>query len=857
MTSVFRFGRFELRPATRELLVDSLPATLGARAFDVLLTLVERRDRLVAKSELFDLVWPGLVVEENNLQVQISTLRKVLGLQAMLTVPGRGYRFVLPEHSDGNAQVSAAEVAAGPTALPASASTPRLTNLPVAETLVGRDADTAGLTQLLAEHRLVTVLGAGGLGKTRLAQAVARRLVGAYAHGVWWVDLAALSAPEQIVAAIAAAAGVQLGEGEEVISLDRALAPRNTLLVLDNCEHLVGAVAPLVQAVLAEAANVRVLATSQEPLNAPGEHLYRLETLRVPPAATRLDAARGFSAVQLLEQRAQAVHQNFWLTEDTIANAIELCRQLDGIALAIEMAAARLPILGSDTLLARLGDRLRLLRSATRGAPARHQTLRTTLDWSHSLLTPAEQAVLRRLSAFAGSFTLELAQRVTTSPELDEWATLDALMALVDKSLVQMEQHEPPRYRLLETTRIYAVEHLAECGETAATMERHGQVMLALAEEAFRDYWITPDRPWLARYAANYEDLEAAFQRAAERKDSAVTAATGEALDCLDEVRGGTYRSRDRKEAVFGLIAGATAPVQAKLWRIVSRLRSGAIGAVSRLTAARECVAAERRLSDPRWLYRALCNFAVESARTGDFDAAMSILAEVERSEDPHWPPRLRIDRPGARGWISNYRGDAATYRSMCRACLALAEQAGAERRVAILSSNLGDAVLMAGELDEAIALLTRAEAELRALDQSQSRGVALCNLACALLMKGDLPAARMALVTALPLMRAHPSGGVIFNHVALVAGRTGQPAQAAQLLGFADAWYASIQDVRQPNEAHLAELVTRAIDTAMEPAEQAELRASGGQFTLPEAESQARRVLAQAELVGARGGRS
>ncbi|MEO8753392.1 MAG: winged helix-turn-helix domain-containing protein, partial [Casimicrobiaceae bacterium] len=368
MTDVYRFGRFELRPATRELTAGGTPAALGARAFDVLLALVERRDRLVAKGELFDLVWPGLVVEENNLQVQISTLRKVLGPQAILTVPGRGYRFALGGDPGSFATADASpESAAAPAPQTPAVVAPRLTNLPVAEALVGRDADTASLTQLLAEHRLVTVLGAGGIGKTRLAQAAARRLVGAFAHGVWWVDLAALSSPDQLVPAIAAAAGVRLGDGVALIPLEQALAPRNTLLVLDNCEHLVGAVADLVQAVLADAADVRVLATSQEPLNAPGEHVYRLDTLQVPPPGTPLDAARAFSALQLLEQRAQAVHQNFWLTEATIANAIELCRQLDGIALAIEMAAARLPILGSDTLLSRLSDRLRMLRSNTRG----------------------------------------------------------------------------------------------------------------------------------------------------------------------------------------------------------------------------------------------------------------------------------------------------------------------------------------------------------------------------------------------------------------------------------------------------------------------------------------------------------
>ena len=460
--------------------------------------------------------------------------------------------------------------------------------------------------------------------------------------------------------------------------------------------------------------------------------------------------------------------------------------------------------------------------------------------------------MLRRLSVFAGSFPLDLVQQVAAAPDLDDWAALDALTALVDKSLVQIDQHEPPRYRLLETTRLYALERLAECGEDAAMLQRHGQVMLTVAENAIRDFWVTPDRPWLARYASAYEDLEAAFLRAGERKDATVAAATGEVLDCLDQMRSGGYRTNDRKEAAYTLIPAATPPVQALLYRIVAQVRGGAIGAVSRRAAARESVAASRRLPDPRALYGALCTFAIESARAGDFAAAMTTLAEAESLEDPRWPPRLRIDRPGAAGWIANYRGDAATYLMMCRTCLALAEQAGAERRTATLRANLGDAVLMAGDLDEAVALLQQSEAELRALDQSQVLAVALCNLTCALLLRGDRAAAHAKVAQALPLIRSHPLSGVIYNHLALIAARTGQPGAAAQLLGFADRWYAGIEDVRQPNEAHLARLASVAIDAMIGPDEHAHLRVAGGEFTLAEAEDLARRVLAKSDAIPA-----
>ena len=217
----------------------------------------------------------------------------------------------------------------------------------------------------------------------------------------------------------------------------------------------------------------------------------------------------------------------FALSEATIAGAIELCRHLDGIALAIEMAAVRLPLLGLEPLQARLGERLKLLRGASRLMPARHQTLRATLDWSHSLLNSEEQAVLRRLSVFAGSFRLDMAQRVAATEDLDEWMVLDALTALIDKSLVQVERDEPPRYRLLETTRLYAAERLLEHAENEDTLRRHSEALAALADESNQAYWALPDQPWLTRYAADYDDLQASLRSRLPGQRADVAASTG------------------------------------------------------------------------------------------------------------------------------------------------------------------------------------------------------------------------------------------------------------------------------------------------------------------------------------------
>jgi len=474
-----RFGRFELLPTERQLLDSGCPVALGARAFDLLNALIERRDRLVAKAELLDVVWPGLVVEEANLTVQVSTLRRVIGSQAIATVPGLGYRFAMP----------LCGVDATPAADPVSfAAAPARTNVPVpVDALFGRELELQELPRWMADHRLVTVLGAGGVGKTRLAQAVARAWDGKCAHGVCWVDLAALSSADKIAPGIATAARLPLGEGDALARLVKLLAQRELLLVIDNCEHLVADLAPVVAALLGGAERLRILATSQVALRVGGEHIYPLGPLPVAPSHTPRHAARRFGALQLLEHRAQAADARFQLTDENLELARELCNRLDGIALAIEMAAARLPVLGLQGLRDRLGKRLDVLHGATRDARHRQETLRATLDWSHALLSADEQAVLRRLAVFAGSFRLDAAIRVAQTSALDEWRVLDALAGLVDKSLVNLEQLEPPRYRLFDTMRLYAGERLAEAGESEASLARHGAAMVQLAEQAEHD----------------------------------------------------------------------------------------------------------------------------------------------------------------------------------------------------------------------------------------------------------------------------------------------------------------------------------------------------------------------------------
>jgi predicted ATPase len=525
-----RFGSVEIQPAQRRVLIDGQARPLGARAFDMLLALMERRDRIVGKNELLDLVWPGVVVEENNLPVHVSALRKLLGPGAITTIPGRGYRFTLVDEAAeptpptvqvapnvGVAAIQADGGAPGDAVEPAT-STPaagRFDQPGDTEPIIGREEEVYDIVALLVEHRLVDIVGAGGMGKTRLARAVMRRLREDFVDGVWWVDLAPLTQADQVAPAIASALGVTVntardssprkdkgsdqanqrgnsngaGNGrydDTAAELAHALGPRSRmLLVLDNCEQVAAGVAQVVTTLLQGLPMLRTLLTSRTPMHLAAEQVWRLEALQVPAIGASLDQARACGAFELFEARARACDRRFAIDAAKLPLAIDLCRRLEGHALSIEMAAARVPQVGLAPLLDRLDERLRMLRSHDRLQPARQQTLRATLDWSCSLLDDTQRTVLHRLAVLAGWFDLATAQQTAAdATTIDAWGALDALSTLVDHSLVQVSitgddaslvDPDPatptdrrcadgigtPRYRLAETTRLYAREQLA------------------------------------------------------------------------------------------------------------------------------------------------------------------------------------------------------------------------------------------------------------------------------------------------------------------------------------------------------------------------------------------------------------
>lgn len=501
------FGPFSVHPERHLLLRDGKPIPIGDRAFEILIVLLEKAGELVTKDQLVARAWPNRVIEESNLRVQIAVLRKALGgghdgPAYIAAVPGRGYRF------------AAATSSAGTPAVPAGFGD-RTNNLPTRLTpVIGRAEAIDILGSRLKRHRLVTVVGPGGIGKTTVAVAAAAELMPSYRDGAWLVDLAALADPALLPSVLAAALGLALTSHDTTSELIPLLRDKHILIVLDNCERVIEAAALLAEAILKGAPSADILATSREALRAEGESVHRLQPLQVPPPAPGLTAASalGFSAVELFIERVASGLEGFRLSDADAPVAAEICRQLDGIALAIELAAARVPSFGLRGVAEGLGDRFRILVGGRRTALPRHQTLAATLDWSYALLDDRQRTALRRLGAFARCFTLDAACCVAAGTDIASPEVPDLLAELVEKSLITVEMEAPAvRYRLLDTMRAYAFAKLSSSPEFAAVQRRHAEYFRDLFEHSLSEWQAHPAGEWLGRYSHEVDNVRLAL----------------------------------------------------------------------------------------------------------------------------------------------------------------------------------------------------------------------------------------------------------------------------------------------------------------------------------------------------------
>ncbi|HSI49571.1 MAG TPA: winged helix-turn-helix domain-containing protein [Ideonella sp.] len=839
-----RFASFEIRPAERQLLKAGQPAELGTRAFDLLLALAERRERVVSKHELLELVWPGLVVEENNIAVQVNALRKLLGGDVVTTIPGRGYRFTAP------ADAPAAAVAAPPSpeAVPAGVQPKALpTNLPrVLQTLRGRTEDLAALGAMLDQHELVSIVGAGGMGKTLLAQHLLARHSEAYAHGVCWVELATLDDAAALPGAIAQAAGLQPGPGEPLAALAAALAPLSLLIALDNAEHLLAAVAEVCQALVHAAPGLKLVVTSQAPLKLPLERVYRIGPLAVPQGPLPAAQALGFSAVALFAERAANADARFALTDANAADVIDICRALDGQALAIELAAARAPTLSVQRLASAMQDRLRLLTaSRNRSAPPRQQTLRAALAWSHGLLAPREAVVFRRLAVFNGSFSLELAQAVVaeTGPQaeaagLDEWGVVDALSELVDRSLValaeaQHDMSDLPRYRLLDSPRAYALEQLQVAGEAAALKQRHAEAVAAHFEAEWArshsgELGLLAWERQLLQDAGNAHDALAWLDAAGDARRALQIASTW-LLTMSVGVESERLAMAARCQGWLARLGSDEAlALQARCLLMIGRRGYHDVAeAELALATARRAQAQQ----PDRWLlYAALSHCVLRRTLVLSAEAVPpEMLVELAALEDPAWPPHRRLWRSEPLGLMGLVQGGAAVAQGLrlLREHLALVQAAGGNATMVLF--NLVDGELTTGDAEAAVRTAQGLLDSLQGLrDSHRFTMMVQMNLAAALLRLARCAEARALLESGWPVSLRFEWYPSYADHLSLLLAMEGRPELAARVLGYADAAVAREAQIRHASEIDSVRRTTALAGAALGEAVFQQLRQQG-----------------------------
>lgn len=802
-------GRFELRPAEYRLLVDGQPATLGSRALDLLIALAARPSELLTKNELLDIVWPGLVVEENNVRVQINALRRILGEDAIATVPGRGYRLSATVHAQAQATPSAADplLAADEARAPAR------------QRLFGRSADLTRLEDLLrAGGGCVTLAGTAGVGKSALARVALARWSGRAA----WVDLAPLSQGPQVAGAIARALGAQLEEGDRVLQLLRALPSEELLLVLDNAEHLIETCAEWASH-LSDTPRLHLLVTSQLPLAVAGEQVLRLEPLRVSSAPSATELQDG--ALAMLVERITAADNRYQVTPATLPLLAAVCRQLDGLPLALEMAAARVPLMGLKAVHDALAERFALLSRVRRDSPARHRTLHDALDWSYGLLGEQEQRLFRALGMFAGGFTLDLAVTLITDEHVGRWDIVDGLATLVERSLVAVSGEDPPRYRMLETMRAYAQEQLASAAPGAAQerlslLRRHAAAVLSLFVRHESD----------ALCLAEMENARVAFLWARENDLAIAAQLSARAAQVIGFTvwRQEVTRWMLSLEPAMRELQAHLLPLQtqAAWWSMLAYVLNVRRSRAA-TPAAKNAVSLWQQLDNSDELQTALVHWVRSIAEPGpELDEACARLQEAAVGDAG---PRVRLRVQGALAEAARVRGDHEALLACREQELQMSRELGWSDMSQAAENNVCAALIELGRLDEAA---ERGRALLQRIDAAGSDS------------NGNLPWVLHVLVEALIRLGRYAEAQALVPRsiaadkrfgtriawqciLALVAAQ-GRAAAAARLLGYASRLWSANGAKPDTDEQGRLDLVRATVEARFGPETAAALAAEG-----------------------------
>ena len=660
---------------------------------------------------------------------------------------------------------------------------------------VGRDDEIAAAGARLAESSLVTLTGTGGVGKTRLAMEIGAQLVTEYPDGVWLVELASMSDGDLVDDAVAAALRVKQRPNTEIIdALVEAIGEQRMLLILDNCEHLLEPVVEMLDGLLRRCPRLRVLATSREGLGIPGESLLPVSSMTLPDEATAAnpDALAGWDVVHLFVERAQAVAPGFTLSAANAAAVAQICRRLDGIPLAIELAAARVRSLPPAQIAARLDDRFRLLTGGSRTALPRHRTLRAAMDWSFDLLGEAERAILPRLAVFSGSFTLEAAEAVTAGPPVERRDVLDLLSHLVERSLLMAEDHPTEaRFRMLETIRDYAQERLAESGEAAERYGAHVAWFARLAEQARNAFLSGAIQPeWVARLAADQDNLRAALRWAHEDPNGTEAELTlASSLWRFWEVRGDLEEGSSWLERALERLGGEVTARRAAALTGAGVLAAHR-GDYARAAAFHEAsLAIQREIGDPRAVAAACNNVASVAIERSDFERARVLYMEARdltrELGEPAWTGYTLINLAD----LTARMGETDEAARLFSESIGLFEETGDQWGVAHASSRLALAARRSGDLDTARERFEAALAVHRSFGDRHAEARILANLADVAADGGDLAEAERLYQESLALRTELGDRVGMASVIERLAGvAEDRPERAAALIGGAAA---------------------------------------------------------------------
>ena len=725
----------------------------------------------------------------------------------------------------------------------------RPNNLPIQHTsFVGREQDIADVTELLAQHRLLTLVGSGGVGKTRLALHVGAEVLDRYPDGVWFVDLAPISDPELVSSVTGQALGMRQQQGQRV---DEAIAQwlkrKKLLIIFDNCEHVLEPVAQLAESILAATPDVTILATSRQALNIAGEAAHQLPSLPVPAdiASLTADEALRYGAILLFVERAKAADTRFTLADDTAPIIADICRRLDGIPLAIELAAARVKVLSIPNLAQRLNERFRILTGGSRTALPRQKTLSALIDWSYDLLTPQEQLLFARLGVFAGGFALDAATNICGGEGLDEIDILDLLASLTDKSLVVADtsgEHE--RYRLLESTAAYALEKLTAAGEHEQLARCHAEYFRDQARAAAERHGTGSTLAWVAEAELELDNDRAALEWALTRgNDAALGGAIAGALGSLWRWAGLTVEGRYWISLALERVNDAEQPqIAARLWNVVSLLSSGQRAH----DAAQRAMGLYASVGDARGTARAQNNLALALQQMGRLDEAKMM------NEQTLGAARASGDMVGValclnvRGEIARLRGDIRAAREFFAQALAANKALGDESKTAVVLTNMAELEFADGHPELALRAVSEAlEIHLRGKN-AVSIATGHDNSAAYRIALGDLGGARDSAHEGLRVARqarSEQNSAIALQHLALLAGLGGDARHGAQLLGYVDAQYTALGMQREPTEQWAYDKLMAALRETLSEDAIAQLAAEGAAWSEDQAVEEALKI--------------